>query len=99
MSNPMPGSMQMGPSSGYVPPHLQQQQAPPQQQPGPAWPQGPAAMQGQQGAQGHPQAAGPFAGLRLPFKLTPQIIALIAVGTVCLGIFVLGLVLFFMTKF
>jgi hypothetical protein len=34
-----------------------------------------------------------------PFKVTPQIIALIAVGAVCLAIFVVGLYLFFTTKF
>jgi hypothetical protein len=96
MSNPMPGmqpGMQMAPAPGYMPPHLQ-----PTQQPNPGWPQGPG-MQGPQGMQGPARAASPLANLGLPFKLTPQIIALIAVGTVCLGIFVLGVVLFFTTKF
>jgi hypothetical protein len=33
------------------------------------------------------------------FKITPQIIALVAVGAVCLAIFIVGLYLFFTTKF
>lgn len=61
---------------------------------------------GMHGMQGHPNPqAGwiaqpsPPAGMQRPSKFTPQVILLVAVGAVCLAIFVIGIVLFVTTKF
>jgi hypothetical protein len=37
--------------------------------------------------------------MSLPTKFTPQVILLVAVGAVCLAIFIIGIVLFVTTKF
>ena len=68
-----------------------QQSMQPMQQPQQMWqpPQQQPQMWPPQQAQQRPAA----------FKITPQIIALIAVGAVCLAIFIVGLYLFFTTKF
>lgn len=55
-------------------------------------------MQGQPPGWG-PQPAPPRAGANPLAKLTPQVILLVAVGVVCLAIFVIGIVLFVTTKF
>jgi hypothetical protein len=89
LGHAMPMGMQGGPG-GYGPhpsdPNAMQQR-------------GMQPMHGQQAwmnPQGAPQKSG-LAGA-LP-KLTPQIILLVAVGAVCLAIFVIGIVLFVTTKF
>ncbi|WP_146650188.1 hypothetical protein [Labilithrix luteola] len=91
--------------SGNMPAH-----APP---PGPGWMQGPphGAPQGQlphgaydpraqaaMQARG-PAPVGPGVGGGAGGKVSPQLIALVAVGVVCVAIFIVGLVLFFTTKF
>jgi hypothetical protein len=72
-------------------------------------PMGPMGMVGQPGqylAQppGQPppwmtQPSPPPAGMSLATKFTPQVILLVAVGAVCLAIFIIGIVLFVTTKF
>lgn len=57
-----------------------------------------------QGPQGQPppwatQPSPPPAGMAGPTKFTPQVILLVAVGAVCLAIFIIGIVLFVTTKF
>jgi hypothetical protein len=57
--------------------------------------------------QGGPNAPAPWitqptpppTGMSGPSRFTPQIILLVAVGAVCLAIFVIGIVLFVTTKF
>jgi hypothetical protein len=72
----------------------------------PQHPGAPSAMgQGPQGGypmHGQPPpgwGAPPAAAQGAPLKLTPQVILLMAVGAVCLAIFVTGIVLFVTTKF
>ena len=43
--------------------------------------------------------ASPQPGATAPSRFTPQVIALVAVGVVCLSIFIIGIVLFVTTKF
>jgi hypothetical protein len=45
------------------------------------------------------QPSPPPAGMTGPSKFTPQVILLVAVGAVCLAIFIVGIVLFVTTKF
>jgi hypothetical protein len=101
-----PGS-QMSPMSQPFPQPMQQQQSwngpasnafPPQSMP---FPQGQGQLQNAPIPWPHtppPQVAKPKSSSG-GFKMTPQVILLIAVGTVCLAIFVVGLYLFFTTKF
>jgi hypothetical protein len=98
---PMQGGMGgMGGQAGYAPhPNAQTAQQPypmSGMQGGPMMPgQPPPWMQQQQ--QQSPQ---PFGGLsRAATKFTPQVILLVAVGAVCLAIFIIGIVLFVTTKF
>lgn len=88
-------AMQGGMPQGYGPnanaPTAQQQR-----------PMGPMGMVGQPPGQPHPwmmQPSPPPAGMSLPTKFTPQVILLVAVGAVCLAIFIIGIVLFVTTKF
>ena len=71
-------------------------------QAGPAGYQQPMQQHGGQGGAPLPwmtQQSPPPAGMSAPSKFTPQVILLIAVGAVCLAIFVIGIVLFVTTKF
>jgi hypothetical protein len=97
ISAPMPAGPMSGPMSGPYPgqpPNMMGFGPPPSmgtpgmQPPGMA-PQGPG--------QPIPWQPGPAAAK--PFKVSPQMALLFAIGTVCLAIFVIGLYLFFTTKF
>lgn len=66
--------------------------------------QGMQAMQPMQPQPGQqpmwmPQPSGPPAGVGGLSRFTPQVILLVAVGAVCLAIFIIGIVLFVTTKF
>lgn len=74
---------QFPPGGGY--------QQPMQQQHGGAGQMSPAPWMTQQ--------TPPPAGMAAPSRFTPQVILLVAVGAVCLAIFVIGIVLFVTTKF
>jgi hypothetical protein len=88
-------AMQGGMPQGYGPnanaPTAQQQR-----------PMGPMGMAGQAPGQPPPWMTQPSpraGGMSLPTKFTPQVILLVAVGAVCLAIFIIGIVLFVTTKF
>lgn len=90
-------------TSGGGPPSQQMQmqmQQPQMQQPH----MQPPHMQQQQRGMGNPQPwmtqpTPPPAGMTGPSRFTPQVILLVAVGVVCLAIFIVGIVLFVTTKF
>lgn len=57
------------------------------------------AIPTQQAAPWVTQQSPPPAGMTAPSRFTPQVIMLVAVGAVCLAIFIIGIVLFVTTKF